>query len=795
MPEVPESPQAAAVRRHLVALVRSHGPGLLDDGRRVRAMLADAVAGATAEANLIALAVASGVPGQLRDRGRDSDAVGGPVEAVADDLRRTSSVQAADARWAVEAIAEALGLVTVPAPAQRVPPAGTGAGGGSGAGGSPGPQDIVVSAGGRQHVAGPGSVVTVGRDPDCTVTLDSPAVSRLHARILRGPDGWEYRDDGSTQGSYVQGVAVTTVSLRDETEVTLGQGHQAVVLRLLPFGEARTHAPQRPRPAQATELPGVRPGGALAAGGAPATELGGADRGDPLTISFAGAKRVLRPGDTATIGREDDNSLVAQHTTVSRHHARIRHEGDGWRLEDLGSTSGTWLGGRRLTSPVSLSGRQEFVLGDRGEGDRLVTHAPGTGGEGAGSRAGRAIGGRKGRVAVAAAVVLVLLLGAGALVASGLLAGDDTEPAATDAARDPQVTRDDMARATVRLVNEEEGMRGSGVVIDRDAGLILTNAHVAAPDATGLGVYLTEFSDERPDNPSGLRIDVSEGLDESAEPRFYGEVVAVDGYLDVAVVQITTKLSGAPTDEDDLAGLSAVPLGDSDELGTSDQVSFYGYPLAAGSAAPTFTTGVVAGPVQDDRLDEFRAVINTTAAISGGNSGGPAVDESGEVVGIATWETYDEDGTAFSRIRPINLALPVVEAALADERYQSPWSQRGPRGARIPFWDYGTPEETGRVTPGCADAGPGVSPTTLVMDYKGFPGGRHTDVAAALDVPVGDSYRRVAVSVAPFPTRLPPKGCMTLTFDADVPPGTYRLKVGVGGDLRVVVDAADFTIE
>ena len=36
---------------------------------------------------------------------------------------------------------------------------------------------------------------------------------------------------------------------------------------------------------------------------------------------------------------------------------------------------------------------------------------------------------------------------------------------------------------------------------------------------------------------------------------------------------------------------------------------------------------------------------------------------------------------------------------------------------------------------------------------------------------------------------------MTLTFDTDVPPGTYRLKIGVGGDLRVVVDDPDFTIE
>ena len=71
MADVPETRYAAAVRRQLIDLVRSQGPGLLDDGRRVRAMLADAVAGATAEANLIALALASGVPTRLREAEQD----------------------------------------------------------------------------------------------------------------------------------------------------------------------------------------------------------------------------------------------------------------------------------------------------------------------------------------------------------------------------------------------------------------------------------------------------------------------------------------------------------------------------------------------------------------------------------------------------------------------------------------------------------------------------------------------------------------------------------------------------
>ncbi|TGN62647.1 FHA domain-containing protein [Nocardioides eburneiflavus] len=800
MGEVPESPRAAAVRRQLIDLVRSQGPGLLDDSRRVRAMLADAVAGATAEANLIALALASGVPARLRDAERDPRGPASAMDAIAQDLHRGSSVQPADAIWAVESIAASLGMLTMSAAPSRAgaqaanPPSPAPA-----PGSGPGPNDLVIRVGERQHVAPASTVVTIGRDPDCTITVDSPAVSRLHARVSYGPGGWELHDEGSTQGSFVNGVAVTTAALRGDTTVTLGQGEHAVVVRFAPFGEAMTRAPQRPRPAQATELPGARPGGALA-GGAPATELGGGGpAGPPLTVTLNGTTRTLRPGSSLTIGREDDNDLVAPQTTVSRHHARIEHAGGAWRLNDLGSTSGTWLNGTRLTAPATLSGRQDFVLGDAGSGDRLRTETARNGSEGVrptGRTAVRTVGSRR-RLAVAGAVALVL-----ALVVSGLglwwFLGGTPEPEGPDPAPAPEavtVSRDDLARATVQLSTDSG--RGSGVVIDSEQGLILTNAHVAAPSAPGLGVFLGEFSDDQDPNPDEIRVDVSDGLDESAEPRFWAELVAVDGYLDVAVIRVRSKLSGAPAEEDDLDQLTEVPLGDSDELGTSDEISFYGYPAASESSAPTFTTGVVSGPVQDERLDQFRAVINTTADLSPGNSGGPAVDESGHVVGVATWRTFNDRGeTAFSRIRPINLAKPVIDAALAGETYRSPWARRGPRSARMPFWDYGAPGTRGAVDEECRDAGPGASPTTINMDYKGFPRGeRHTDVMATLSVPSGGDWVPVAWSSSPYPTRLPPKGCLSLTFSEDVVPGTYRLRIGVGGDLRVVIDMADFTIE
>jgi transcriptional regulator with GAF, ATPase, and Fis domain len=54
---------------------------------------------------------------------------------------------------------------------------------------------------------------------------------------------------------------------------------------------------------------------------------------------------VLRDGETLTVGREPDNALVLEDRCVSKHHARLRWCGAGWRLEDLGSKNGTLVDG------------------------------------------------------------------------------------------------------------------------------------------------------------------------------------------------------------------------------------------------------------------------------------------------------------------------------------------------------------------------------------------------------------------------------------------------------------------
>ena len=66
------------------------------------------------------------------------------------------------------------------------------------------------------------------------------------------------------------------------------------------------------------------------------------------TVNF-GAK-------TISIGRSEDNDIVVDDPTVSRHHARITHQDGKYTIEDLGSTSGTRVAGKEVSMAQIASG-------------------------------------------------------------------------------------------------------------------------------------------------------------------------------------------------------------------------------------------------------------------------------------------------------------------------------------------------------------------------------------------------------------------------------------------------------
>lgn len=90
----------------------------------------------------------------------------------------------------------------------------------------------------------------------------------------------------------------------------------------------------------------------------PAARRGGAH----FTLEWAGEQAALREGENV-IGREADAVAWIESASVSRRHARIVVREGKATLEDLGSKNGTFLEGRKVTSPVVLADGAEIRVG------------------------------------------------------------------------------------------------------------------------------------------------------------------------------------------------------------------------------------------------------------------------------------------------------------------------------------------------------------------------------------------------------------------------------------------------
>lgn len=68
--------------------------------------------------------------------------------------------------------------------------------------------------------------------------------------------------------------------------------------------------------------------------------------------------------DDITLGRDITNQIVINDPEVSRHHLRLKRAGDGWSLEDLGSTNGTFINGQRISGQKTLQNGDLIGLGE-----------------------------------------------------------------------------------------------------------------------------------------------------------------------------------------------------------------------------------------------------------------------------------------------------------------------------------------------------------------------------------------------------------------------------------------------
>jgi S1-C subfamily serine protease len=165
---------------------------------------------------------------------------------------------------------------------------------------------------------------------------------------------------------------------------------------------------------------------------------------------------------------------------------------------------------------------------------------------------------------------------------------------------------------------------GSGFVIDK-SGHILTNAHVVV-------------------GASKVDIGFSNG---SSYPA---TVVGTDRSTDIAVLKVDV-----PQD-----ALTPLPLGDSSKVQVGDPVVAIGNPLGEDR---TVTAGIVSAVQRDiSSLQpgiQIPGAIQTDAAINHGNSGGPLINNQGEVIGINSQILSDNPSNPESGSIGIGFAIPI----------------------------------------------------------------------------------------------------------------------------------------
>jgi serine protease Do len=158
---------------------------------------------------------------------------------------------------------------------------------------------------------------------------------------------------------------------------------------------------------------------------------------------------------------------------------------------------------------------------------------------------------------------------------------------------------------------------GSGFVISAD-GVIVTNNHVI-------------------DGASEIKVTLDDGTELPAK------LLGADPKSDLAVIKIQSPKP-----------LATIAWGDSDKLKLGDQILAIGNPFGIGT---TVTAGIVSARGRDLHSGPYDDFIQIDAPINHGNSGGPLVDNSGNVVGINT-AIYSPNGGSVG----VGFAIPSDQA-------------------------------------------------------------------------------------------------------------------------------------
>ncbi len=218
----------------------------------------------------------------------------------------------------------------------------------------------------------------------------------------------------------------------------------------------------------------------------------------------------------------------------------------------------------------------------------------------------------------------------------------------------PQEIYTSVADATVMVLagHGEATSVGTGVIFTPD-GYVITNAHVIA-GADSAGVVLMETY------------------------MCEAELVGYDVDADLAVLKIV-----------DAQDFPAATFGNSDDCRVGDTVYAIGNPLGI-ELQSTFTDGMISAINRSVALDGRQVnTLQTTAALNSGNSGGPLINDCGQVIGINTLKmstTYIAEIAA--TIEGLGFALPSTDVAFVVNDILATGAYRGAPSFGMMVADY-----------------------------------------------------------------------------------------------------------
>ncbi len=230
---------------------------------------------------------------------------------------------------------------------------------------------------------------------------------------------------------------------------------------------------------------------------------------------------------------------------------------------------------------------------------------------------------------------------------------------------------------------------GSGFIIDKDKGYIVTNNHVIK-DAQEIRVTLHDNA------------------------IVNASVIGKDEKTDIALLQADLKGHG----------IAQASFGDSDVLRVGDWVIAIGNPFGLGG---TVTAGIVSARKRDINAGPYDDFIQTDASINRGNSGGPMFNLAGQVIGINT-AIFSPSGGSVG----IGFAIPSTMAkSVIDQLVKYGKTRRGWLGVRIQTvtdeiaQSLGLGTARGALVASMTVKGPaeaaGIRPGDVVLTFNGRP--------------------------------------------------------------------------